>query len=373
MKQNTFLIFLCNLLIINSFQNLIINKLNILSKIDKIIDNKIINKYELLTEQEKYDLSWYVIGEYKDFENQVLNKITVWDKNYVVWSNNNKMYALDNTCSHRSASLACGKIVNEQVMCPYHGYLFDSDGILKSIPGINFTNSYIHNVQKYNVIKKNGWVYLNTYKTNEEFKENIFVEEEANNDNYEVNFITENFNAYSRLVSENSLDLMHIAFVHTFGNIDNPEPMMENPPKSIENNFHYKTSYLYKIGNNTIAKKMYSKKIMEIDNEFILPHTTIARIKFDNFVNTVVTFALPVNITHTKLFVKVYRNYWNDNNIIKFFGDIASYFLMYRTILQDKQIVESIDKKKVDGNFNMKYDKLQNVYISLYKKLVHMF
>ena len=45
--------------------------------------------------------------------------------------------------------------------------------------------------------------------------------------------------------------------------------------------------------------------------------------------------------------------------------------MMYQTMLQDKYIVESINNNCIDGKFNMKFDKLQNTYVALYKKLIH--
>ena len=44
---------------------------------------------------------------------------------------------------------------------------------------------------------------------------------------------------------------------------------------------------------------------------------------------------------------------------------------MHTTMLEDKSIVEHIDPRYMDGKFNMKYDKLQNTYKTLYKKRVN--
>jgi hypothetical protein len=44
---------------------------------------------------------------------------------------------------------------------------------------------------------------------------------------------------------------------------------------------------------------------------------------------------------------------------------------MDATIEEDRAIVENIEYNKVDGKFNMRFDKLQNVYKTFYKSLVH--
>jgi hypothetical protein len=153
---------------------------------------------------------------------------------------------------------------------------------------------------------------------------------------------------------------------------EKPDPYKEDPPKLIDNDlYHVKTTYLYNAGEESVAKKVYLFDSLIVENEFILPHTTIARVKFGNLVSTVITFALPINSTTSRLFVKTYRNFWNNDIISKNFGDMLNYDIMLKTMIEDKKIIESIDPKYMDGKFNMKFDKLQNTYVTFYKKLIH--
>jgi hypothetical protein len=50
---------------------------------------------------------------------------------------------------------------------------------------------------------------------------------------------------------------------------------------------------------------------------------------------------------------------------------MLNYDIMLKTMIEDKKIIESIDPKYMDGKFNMKFDKLQNTYVTFYKKLIH--
>jgi len=333
--------------------------------------------YETLTEQDKYDLQWYVIGTPSDFFTDQPKKVTVWNKNYVVWRNSEGQYsALDDVCSHKGASLAGGYLQNASIVCPYHGYEFDSNGTLQKVPGICFQPSPVQNLAKFDVVEKHGWVYLNTFsdlvpeESRATMQENIFVEEEALHkedtyDPFSVVYLDMDFNCYSRILSENSLDVMHIGFVHTFGNRKNPAPTEIHPPR-LESPHHFKTSYMYEAGERSLARKVFKVKDLIIENEFILPHTTVARVIFGQYVSTVITFALPISENKSKLFVKTYRNFWQNP-----LGDKMSYDLMFQTMLQDKAIVENIHPLFEDGKFNMRFDKLQNTYKMFYKKLVH--
>ena len=325
--------------------------------------------YDTLTEQDKYDLQWYVIGTPSDFSTEKPKKVTVWNKNYVVWRTTNGTYAaLDDVCSHKGASLSGGAIQNDSVVCPYHGYEFDGDGALQKVPGICFQPSPVQNVAKFEVVEKHGWIYLNTLSDlvpTTTIQEHIFVEEEANNNETSVVFLDMDFDCYSRVLSENSLDVMHIGFVHTFGNKENPGPVEIHPPRLVGNH-HFKTSYLYEAGHRSLARRYFKVKDLVIENEFILPHTTVARVIFGQYVSTIITFALPISEKKSKLFVKTYRNFWQNP-----LGDKISRDLMYQTMLQDKAVVENIHPLFEDGKFNMRFDKLQNTYKMFYKKLVH--
>ena len=347
--------------------------------------------YHELTEQDKYDLQWYVIGKPGDFIKNKPYKKRIWNKNYVVWRNDDGEYrALDDVCTHKSASLSGGKIINDTVMCPYHGYEFNCNGTLTKVPGICFQPSPIYDVGKYNIVEHDEWVYINTYQGNMSYT--ITTQNEMNvtivypaeietglyiadtgysgniigspEENCSMVHLEMDYNCYSRVLSENSLDVMHIAYVHTFGNARRPDPSKEFPPKMIGKN-HYKTTYIYEAGEDSMARKAFGVKDLIVENEFILPHTTIARVKFGDFVSTVKTFALPIGENKSKLFVKTYRNFWENK-----FGDVITRNTMYNTMLQDKVVVENIDSRFMDGKFNMRFDKLQNTYKSFYKRFI---
>jgi phenylpropionate dioxygenase-like ring-hydroxylating dioxygenase large terminal subunit len=323
--------------------------------------------------------NWYVIGEKNEFYSNKLYKKTIWNKDYVVWKNDKNYFALDNHCSHRGASLAKGSLIGENILCPYHGYEFNSTGILCKVPGLNFTNSKCQNIKSYQIKEQNGWVYLNINATLDETAVPIYEEPEAKNIHCTANFLNLPFNAYARIISENSLDVMHIAYVHSFGNIQVPSPINENPPKLQKNYpYHYKSEYLYLSGEDSIAKKIFNSSYLNVDNEFILPHTQIVRVKFNKYLSTIITSVTPINFTHSQIFMKTYRSYWyipNSNNLFveihnKIFDRITQN-MMVETIMQDKEIVENIKIEHMNGNFNMKFDKLANVYRKMYEKVIH--
>jgi hypothetical protein len=152
-----------------------------------------------------------------------------------------------------------------------------------------------------------------------------------------------------------------------------------------DNDYHYKIIYEYMAGENSLVNKIYKFDNITVENEYVLPHSTVARVKFGEMSSTIITHALPISKFKTKLFVKAYRNYWSRyhekntmyllhpfESLINYLGDKLTYNTMYNTLKQDKAIVDNIDKTSYEGmhgKFSIIYDKFSNHYKNNYKIL----
>ena len=95
---------------------------------------------------------------------------------------------------------------------------------------------------------------------------------------------------------------------------------------------------------------------------------------FGRYIKTIITFALPETKNRTRLFMKVYRNFvYSKYNTI--FGMIYNYIMdqmtikiVRETIAEDVKILENIHLDKVDGKYNVKYDRFPYMYRKLYEK-----
>ena len=373
--------FLLNIISISGFVNIF--KRSIIQKQNMIIGNEK-KDMDVLDNNIKGELTWYVIGFDTDFDIKLKKKITIRNKNYIIWKDGENYYGLKDACSHQGSSFYFGEIKKDCIRCPYHGYTFNSCGKLIDIPGLDIIKSNKTNIESFKVIKKNNMIYINTIPiTDNEIDENLIWEEpEAKDPKQRVVYLEEEFEHNAKFVTVNSLDICHIGFVHTFGNNKNPNPINNSNIMKINDSLHhYKIKYEYLAGENSIVNKLYSQKKIYIENEYILPHTTVARVIFGNYSSTIITMALPISEYKTKLFVKAYRNYWNINNlnifnfllfpILNKIGDMITKKLMYDTLKQDKKIIDNIDKtdyKTMHGLFSIKYDMMGNHYKHNYKK-----
>jgi phenylpropionate dioxygenase-like ring-hydroxylating dioxygenase large terminal subunit len=335
------------------------------------------------------ELTWYPIGFPNEFKRSKPTPIIIRDINYIVWKDRDKYYSLRDACSHQGASFYNGCINKNTITCPYHGYTFNGDGELTDIPKLQFIDSEMHNIHSFKVVEKNGLVFMNTIPIKNNESElldlnKIWVEPEAFDTNQKPVYLTKNFEHNAKFVSVNSLDICHIGFVHTFGNNKNPNPINTTKVFNVNDSpFHYKIIYEYLAGPKSLVNKIYKYDKITVENEYILPHTTVARVIFGNFSSTIITQALPISKFKTKLFVKAYRNYWYFdinktplflrplNNLVNLFGDLLTENTMETTLSQDKAIVDYIDKidyKTMHGKFSILYDMMSNHYKNKYKQ-----
>jgi len=343
------------------------------------------NIYSLETKEEtilqqKYPLHWFVIEESKNIQSNRIYKTTIREKEYVFWKDNNKHFtAMESYCNHRGANLAKGKIERNRIICPYHGAEFNSKGELCHIPGLNIQNSSAlspcFHQDTYPILEMNGWIYINTIskKLYEPDNYTIYIEPEVSNPDFYCLYLKSEINAPARIICENLLDIIHISYVHVFGNKENPLPLNDPFPfikPEIPN--HHGIHYFYKSGKRSFVRRIFGMPNLHIENEFILPYTVISRVRFGKSTKTIITFSLPKNKGQTTLFMKVYRNFVFSRSCC-IFGTIYN-FIMNRiitnivreTIREDVKILESI---RINGKYNVKYDRFPYLYRQLHDKL----
>lgn len=62
-------------------------------------------------------------------------RVTLLGEPLVLWRDSaGEPHALSDLCIHRGTALSLGRVVGDQLMCPYHGWRYGSDGMCKAIP-----------------------------------------------------------------------------------------------------------------------------------------------------------------------------------------------------------------------------------------------
>ena len=78
---------------------------------------------------------WYPVIRDKDLKKGRIVSATVWHKPLIVYrAEDGRVHALDDHCAHRRVALLEGQVKDCRLVCPYHGWEYDSNGRLVAIP-----------------------------------------------------------------------------------------------------------------------------------------------------------------------------------------------------------------------------------------------
>jgi phenylpropionate dioxygenase-like ring-hydroxylating dioxygenase large terminal subunit len=279
-------------------------------------------------------------------------KVVLFDDPLVIYKNKENDYVIhSDICPHQGASLSKGWITKDKcISCPYHGFEF-YNGTFCKIPdpadkNVNFFNSK-YKLNRLESFNDKNFLYISN--VNYSIPEVFYPPEEFNTSFRGVDGI-KLINTNYLSVCENLLDMLHISYVHSFGSRSTPLP------KSIKfellNDYHGRSTFLYSPNKNTISSYVGNVRQVKVENEFILPTTTLTRVYAGNTVKTVFTRSIPVSENKTILYWKIYRNFW-----INPLGDHMIRKLMIKTLDEDINILKEVYPEHRKGPIVTKYDK----------------
>lgn len=107
--------------------------------------------------------AWYCVGYPEELANSATKALTVLGEPLLLYRlSDGTVTALHDRCPHRFAPLSKGKIVDDQVQCPYHGLRFDSTGRCTHNPHGSGVISPAACVRSYPVLERHAlvWVWM---------------------------------------------------------------------------------------------------------------------------------------------------------------------------------------------------------------------
>jgi len=315
---------------------------NALQKVDVsylgYIENTFLPNYPLFNK-------WYVIAQLNEVPSNKPYNIRIFNKDLVLWKSNNRLSIVDNYCINRSSNNNSNKPVNK---------------LLLPSP------SQFANTCSFVVREQNNWVYI-LYNNSFSPLDNLIEEDESFKIQFSRQYFNRIINQNYKIVCENLLDILHIAYVNSLGPRDNLLPIFQSEPMKIQNNtFHWKMKYLYNSDIKSLANFFITKKFVNVESEFILPNKIISRVILGKNIKTIVISALPINAYTTKLFIKIYRNYWFWNiNLLDYLGAEFMAIFFSQMITENSNILKNIDLYSSIHNIhniNFTYDRFPLFY-----------
>lgn len=137
--------------------------------------------------------------------------------------------AVQNYCSHRRAPLAPGRVVGNAIECPYHGMRFAADGRCVHIPSQSDIPARAH-ITAFPVIERQGliWIWPGDPAMADAAKvPDLPWRSDPNWCSYKVHYY--HVRGSHMLMTENLLDLGHVAFIHADTIGFDPVELAEDP------------------------------------------------------------------------------------------------------------------------------------------------
>ena len=70
---------------------------------------------------------WHVVAWASDVPEGTLVPVRLLGENIVLWRNGGEVRAWQDLCVHRGAKLSLGRVENDRLVCPYHGWNYNAD------------------------------------------------------------------------------------------------------------------------------------------------------------------------------------------------------------------------------------------------------
>jgi phenylpropionate dioxygenase-like ring-hydroxylating dioxygenase large terminal subunit len=157
---------------------------------------------------------WYVILESKELKKNKPYRVTRFNEQLSLWRDEkNNVCCIADKCCHRGVSLSCGKIINGNLECPFHGFVYDKSGIVTIIPanGKNAPVPKTMKVQSYETFEAYGLIWL-WWGDNDKIEQEPFFFKELKDFSYSS--FKDHWNIHYSRAIENQLDVVHLPFVH---------------------------------------------------------------------------------------------------------------------------------------------------------------
>lgn len=312
---------------------------------------------------------FWKIGRTSELRGNTIKKLVFRDYPVALYrGNDGTPIAISDICIHRGASLSQGKITpNYCLQCPYHGWEF-INGLVDTIPGCPEITPHMFGVPRFETCEVNNDIYMRpSYDINSEkgnsAPHQVYIPPESSDPNFVRISGTRKLQRPSSLITENVLDMLHVSYVHSFGNSLAPIPFqIQYDDTGI---YSGRTTFHYTAGPTSISSVIGGAKYVTVENEFHLPDMTVTRVRAsDTIIKTIVTHCYPIGKNESILHYDLYRNFFTSS-----LYDPLFQYQMDLTLKEDIAILSRVYDKYMMGFMNTKFDVTQVKYREKKRKL----
>ena len=280
---------------------------------------------------------WYVVLDSKQLKKNKLIGVTRLSDKLVFWRDeSNDVHCIFDKCCHRGASLSAGKVLDNHVQCPFHGFQYDSSGKVTCIPANGRDASVPDNykVNAYLVREAYGFIWLWYSDERKDIPEIPFFEELK--EGFSYGGFSETWAVHYSRAIENQLDVVHLPFVHktTIGRGD--KTLVNGPVVRWKDNL---MTFYVKNQKDHGQKPEKPNEIEDYEKlfhlQFQMPNT------WQNIISDkvkIVAAFVPIDEEHTHIYLRYYQKFIQTPGLKQLVTSLST--IMNKYILhQDRRIV----------------------------------
>lgn len=265
----------------------------------------------LVTKQPVLKRFWYPVIPIAQLPPGYPQAFTLLGQKIVLWLDaQGRPSAVADRCCHRSAQLSKGKVVNDNIQCPYHGWTFNGAGTCTYVPQLkDGTISSSYKVDAYACTQRYGYIWVCLGEPLCDIP-NIA---EADDPQYRlIHEFYEPWKCAGLRVMENEFDTAHPTFVHTttFGSEEHPIPdTMELEEKEWGIEFRSTLGVTNPELQQQNLKLEQHKTVRTMHMTWYMPFTAQIRIGYPNgLVHIIVNTAVPIDDSTSQIVQFCLRN-----------------------------------------------------------------
>lgn len=158
---------------------------------------------------------WYVAGHSEELDTAPIGRIYLNEPVLIYRAESGAIIAMDDRCPHRLAPLSRGKVIGENIQCPYHGLQFDGTGHCVKMP-MRGNVPPRATLRTYLVVDRHSllWIWMG----DQERANPDLIPDFSDRDDPSIGWFTGTLHAKAnyQLMIDNLLDLTHAEFLHPF-------------------------------------------------------------------------------------------------------------------------------------------------------------
>ena len=290
---------------------------------------------------------WYVILESREVKNNKPVGFTRLGEKMVAWRlANGEIVVQSDICPHRGAALHQGEIKNGNIMCPFHGFEYDSSGACRLIPanGKNSVPPKIFQIKTYPSRERHGYIFV-WYGEQRDSYPDLPVFEELENGGFSFADYKERWAVHYTRAIENQLDVFHLPFPHKTTIGRGNRTVADGPIVKLDGD-EMQIWVFNREDNDGTAKRASELKepTRPAFLHFRFPHLWQNHISEDMRITVYFT---PIDENNTMMYTRYYQRFLKIPVLGRFVSWLTSIFSIV-ILHQDKRVVEKQIPNKSD-------------------------